>query len=301
MAAVDPLRRCTWLVLPVLLCGCHDWVTHAEPDGDVPADVGGDGESAVDVPDVPDESPDADLGADDGWDDAGPGEDGESDETASDLDVPWDGDVPADTDDGAGPLCGNGVLEPGEDCEVGTEIACTTVCGSTGTTGCPDNCLAPPPAACPVPAEICNGRDDDCNGRADDGRRVCPDCDVVARGSSVYHFCEAQTWESGRTACRTRGMYLTTIDDEVENGWLAAEMAARASLETWWIGFSDTVVEGVWVWDGPPPLDPSFSAWCAGEPNDYGTGEDCAEHLFADGCWNDNDCSGARRYVCEYP
>lgn len=56
----------------------------------------------------------------------------------------------------------NGCESPDE-CSDGA--ACSTSCGSTGTTGCADRC-AP---TCEAPAEACNGVDDDCDGSCDEG------------------------------------------------------------------------------------------------------------------------------------
>lgn len=63
------------------------------------------------------------------------------------------------------PVCGNGVLEGEEECEVGSFVDCTTVCGSTGRGACTDDCTVPAPEACTPPQEACgNGVDDDCDG-----------------------------------------------------------------------------------------------------------------------------------------
>jgi hypothetical protein len=53
--------------------------------------------------------------------------------------------------------------EIASDCTEGS--ACSTGCGSTGTTSCADAC-AP---VCAPPAESCNTADDDCNGACDEG------------------------------------------------------------------------------------------------------------------------------------
>lgn len=37
-------------------------------------------------------------------------------------------------------VCGNGVVEPGEDCELGNVTACATSCGDTGTMACTSSC-----------------------------------------------------------------------------------------------------------------------------------------------------------------
>ncbi len=52
--------------------------------------------------------------------------------------------------------------------------ACTTPCGSTGTTACASTCTWEP---CVAPDETCNGADDDCDGVTDEG---CDEPDVDA-------------------------------------------------------------------------------------------------------------------------
>ena len=41
-----------------------------------------------------------------------------------------------------------------------------------------------------------------------------------------------------------------------------------------------------------------YTNWNSGEPNDWGSGEDCTE-MYTNGKWNDMACSTIRRYVCE--
>ena len=88
-------------------------------------------------------------------------EDGSSEiETESSWDVTDVSDMPA-------PVCGNGVVEPGEECDPGTTTPCTTSCGSGGRLTCSATCVA---GACLPPAvETCNGEDDDCDGLTDEG------------------------------------------------------------------------------------------------------------------------------------
>ena len=44
----------------------------------------------------------------------------------------------------------------------------------------------------------------------------------------------------------------------------------------------------------------SYTNWYAGEPNDYGSGEDCVVS-YADGKWNDSPCTAKKKYVCQQP
>jgi len=58
--------------------------------------------------------------------------------------------------------------------------------------------------------------------------------------------------------------------------------------ESYWIGLSDARTEGTFEWlDGSPV---TFTKWNVGEPNDWGSNEDCAE-INAAGGMNDNNCS----------
>jgi cysteine-rich repeat protein len=134
------------------------------------------------------------------------------------TDVPADGepdpvedvtptDPPEETDVEA--TCGNGIPEPGEECDDGNDVqtdaclndcteadcgdgfvwtahedcegevsdSCTTTCGSTGTHSCREDCLW---TDCVPPAETCNGLDDDCVDGADNGF----DC-VLGSGSTT--------------------------------------------------------------------------------------------------------------------
>jgi uncharacterized protein YegL len=63
-----------------------------------------------------------------------------------------------------------------------------------------------------------------------------------------------------------------------------------------WLGLTDRGTEGTFVWSDGTPLDATF--WHKGEPNDWGSGEDCT-HNYKSGLWNDISCSGKRKYVCK--
>ncbi|MBN1774677.1 MAG: hypothetical protein JXB32_25675 [Deltaproteobacteria bacterium] len=84
---------------------------------------------------------------------------------APDTDVGADGDADGDGDE-TGPVCGNGEVEPPEECDPSTAPdPCTTDCGSAGTWTCQD-CRR----VCEAPVdEECNGVDDDCDTLTDEG------------------------------------------------------------------------------------------------------------------------------------
>lgn len=65
---------------------------------------------------------------------------------------------------------------------------------------------------------------------------------------------------------------------------------------TIWIGASDTVLEGTWVW-----LDGEnwggYANWGGSNPNNSRGKENCA--LTVNGKWNDVDCNLSGTYVCK--
>jgi hypothetical protein len=67
-------------------------------------------------------------------------------------------------EEGQPPVCGNGVVEEGEECDTQDPAPCATSCGSAGSMLCAGCAWG----ECVPPSESCNGADDDCNGVIDD-------------------------------------------------------------------------------------------------------------------------------------
>jgi hypothetical protein len=78
----------------------------------------------------------------------------------------------------------NDTVDETFDCELGsTGIACITSCGSMGVGDCSSMCAAPEGESCIVPAEVCNGVDDDCDGVVDNGLGAASSLMTIAGGS----------------------------------------------------------------------------------------------------------------------
>lgn len=67
----------------------------------------------------------------------------------------------------------------------------------------------------------------------------------------------------------------------------------------YWIGLSDAIKEGKFVWQTTQD-NVDYTDWAAGEPNDGHHTEDCAE-LFQpfNFQWNDAPCSVKSNFICE--
>lgn len=86
------------------------------------------------------------------------------------------------------------------------------------------------------------------------------------------------------------GANLISVQSASENADLVQALSNQGfSSNVIWIGYSDAVAEGSFVWYDGAPL--SYSNWAPGEPNDAGGVEDCTQ-IYPDGSWNDLNCSG---------
>lgn len=89
--------------------------------------------------------------------------------------------------------------------------------------------------------------------------------------------------------------YVATITSMGEQDFIHANVTTATA----WLGGSDGAVEGSWTWiNGPEAgtvfyvagagVQPGFSFWSGGEPNDFASGEDnMVINWGADGTWND--------------
>jgi hypothetical protein len=157
----------------------------------------------------------------------------------------------------------------------------------------------------PGALELCNARDDDCDDEIDEG--VCTDCDRQVWHGSVYLFCDTpRDWHAARESCAARGYHLVIIDNQEENDWLWS--LAREPAEThWYIGLTDEVVEGTYVWvdgrtaweGGPTGAPVTFTNFAGGSPGEN-LYEDCL--ILADdrsGQWVEIDCGREMAFICE--
>ena len=66
--------------------------------------------------------------------------------------------------------------------------------------------------------------------------------------------------QAARSYAQSVGGHLVTIEDAAEQAWLEATFPGNH-----WIGLSDSMLEGSFVWDGGQPL--GYTNWGAGQPD----------------------------------
>jgi len=87
------------------------------------------------------------------------------------------------------------------------------------------------------------------------------------------------------------------INDQAEQDLLVSMFGGS---EPFWIGLTDTAVEGVFMWVNGDPL--TYTNWLPGEPNNEGGAENYGEMNWgAPGKWNDATNLPPGRGIVEFP
>ena len=95
------------------------------------------------------------------------------------------------------------------------------------------------------------------------------------------------TWSQTEAYAQAFGGHLAMINDAAENEWIRTTFSA--SFGNLWIGFTDQVTEGTFLWSSGQAA--SYTNWASGQPNNYddwwgGSDANCAV-FQTDGNWND--------------
>lgn len=88
------------------------------------------------------------------------------------------------------------------------------------------------------------------------------------------------------------GGHLASYHNASDQAAVFAGVGAPAQV---WNGLNDKLTEDVWVWTDGSAVD--FTAWGPGEPNGWGSGEDCGENDAT--VWNDAACSNTQSFICQ--
>lgn len=169
------------------------------------------------------------------------------------------------------PLCGNGILEAGEQCDDA---------GHTGQDGCDAGCKV-----------VC------ANFGADTAESEDHHC---------YNGYDEADFQGAVEACVKRGAHLATISSAAEN-----KIVRTFVNNSKWLGGHEDVGAsapgtGTYAWITDEPF--TYTNWGAREPNQArvrcsGFEQNCYEHcvsMIGDGTWADQSCAITDGYVCEW-
>ena len=108
-----------------------------------------------------------------------------------------------------------------------------------------------------------------------------------------YYLLSQANWTDSENEAISLGGHLVTVNDAQENQWVYSTFASYGENDlNVWIGFTDEVSEGVFVWSSGET--PGYTKWYGPEPDDWGSVQD---HAFI---INDNYFTTAETYQPPY-
>ncbi|XP_039608880.1 CD209 antigen-like protein E [Polypterus senegalus] len=140
---------------------------------------------------------------------------------------------------------------------------------------------------------------------------MCPQGWLLLNSKCYFFSSNKLDWDSSRDNCTSMRGHLVIIESEEEQNFLQNELN-RNGLESYWIGLTDSAVEGHFVWVDGRPLDSRLSFWGKSrdgklQPDNWNqngqhpNGEDCVQlHMKQNYTgWHDVFCSRLRKRICE--
>lgn len=135
-------------------------------------------------------------------------------------------------------------------------------------------------------------------------------CGLTAAQQAVFNPANGHTYKltptvadfnAARAAASAEGGILVTIDDAAENQFLVNAFQSFFNAGgTAYIGLTDEVSEGIFLWDLGTPL--GFTNWNLNQPDDWQAvgGEDYVQFL-GNGLWNDTTINALSTGIIEFP
>ncbi|XP_074977645.1 C-type lectin domain family 4 member G isoform X2 [Caretta caretta] len=129
--------------------------------------------------------------------------------------------------------------------------------------------------------------------RNDSACSICPAGWLLNSGTCYYFSTVRKHWSYAKQACKDQGAELIIIDNPQKQEFLTKNTNGKQ----YWIGLHDVSNEGTFIWVDDSSV--SYSNWDRGEPNNFGSGEDCVM-MLKDGKWNDAACTmNGDGWICE--
>ncbi|XP_049608608.1 galactose-specific lectin nattectin [Syngnathus scovelli] len=108
---------------------------------------------------------------------------------------------------------------------------------------------------------------------------------------------QRRTFVDAEHVCILKGGNLASVLDAKEHALVVELIREQFDpiLDTW-IGLSDAIQEGTFLWTDGSPLD--FTAYGTTQPDNFEGTEDCVEISDDNELWNDDGCTDMNYFVC---
>ncbi|XP_070550924.1 uncharacterized protein [Ptychodera flava] len=121
----------------------------------------------------------------------------------------------------------------------------------------------------------------------------------ISSGDSCYFFSSAtETFDNAQDDCKSMNSDLLIIDDDNEWTYVYTYIRYRYYTRNYWVGLTDVLQEGTWVWENGVGEATGTSYWIAGAPDNSGGSEHCARLDQYYG-YEDVGCTTQIYYICE--
>ncbi|XP_043935585.1 asialoglycoprotein receptor 1-like [Protopterus annectens] len=146
-------------------------------------------------------------------------------------------------------------------------------------------------------------------GQTDIQSKCCPPQWQKFEHSCYFLTTFSESWQNAKMHCQRQSSTLVVINSAGEQDFLrqnVEDLNRKLNQQLWyWIGLTDTEVEGRWKWVDGTLCDCRNNAnsyWYVDsnvrEPDDWDNNEDCVL-MRGDGRWGDKNCDDNRRWICE--
>ncbi|XP_051783572.1 C-type lectin domain family 4 member C-like [Erpetoichthys calabaricus] len=143
---------------------------------------------------------------------------------------------------------------------------------------------------------------------------VCPQSSLLFDSKCYFFFTDKMNWSKSQDNCTSIRGHLAIIESKKEQEFLISNLGNKTDEEkSYWIGLSDQVTEGHFLWVDNRPQDSKGRFWGlreydhGQEPDNWTdpvhnpAGEDCvhlnkSEHYSG---WYDNNCEIQMKRICE--
>ncbi|CAL4124888.1 unnamed protein product, partial [Meganyctiphanes norvegica] len=124
--------------------------------------------------------------------------------------------------------------------------------------------------------------------------RECPGGVILGKQCFIFSN-DSLNWTDAAEACGRNGGQLAVVSQQPT--LIAEYILTYYDNVKFWVGATDTAVEGSWVWIDGQPMDSQFP-WPSNQPDNGGGNEHCLMFNYED-AYNDDPCYKEFRYVCE--